>query len=92
MPHPVTIEAMANWLIQHDDIVLIGHVKPDGDAVGSCMAAMFALEQLGKRCFVYLSDGVPGIYKKYPQAERVISSGQARPFSPKCRNRASAAS
>lgn len=82
MPRRATIESIARWLVQRDNIVLIGHVKPDGDAVGSCMAAMLALEALGKRCFVYLSDGVPAMLRRYPYADRVVSSGQTLPFAP----------
>ena len=39
MANRVTIEALANWLKDKDDVVLLGHESPDGDAAGSCRPA-----------------------------------------------------
>ena len=45
-----------------DSIALIAHIKPDGDALGSCMALKHALEIIGKKVDVYCQDPVPHIF------------------------------
>lgn len=78
-----TIKALADWLKAHDDYVLIGHVHPDGDAAGSCMAAALALNALGKRAFVCLPGGVARMYGCFPRAAEIIAPQDALPFAPK---------
>ena len=41
MANRVTIEALADWLRKRDDIVLLGHIAPDGDAAGSRVLVRF---------------------------------------------------
>lgn len=79
----ITIEQLAQWLLGQDDILLIGHVFPDGDATGSCLAIMHALEKLGKRVEVRLPGGVAGMYKNLPAADRAVVSGTDTGFAPK---------
>lgn len=83
MPNRATIETLAAWVKAHDDFVLIGHVNADGDAVGSCMATMMALRALGKRAFVCLPGGMPGLYARYPMAGEAVAPGETLPFEPK---------
>lgn len=82
MPKRVTIEALARWLSDRDDIVLLGHVAPDGDAAGSCLALCHALRQLGKRAAVCLPEGIPMLYADLPGADGVIPTGEPLPFEP----------
>ena len=65
-----TIEELARWLKARDDILLLGHVSPDGDAVGSCLAVWHALRALGKRAAVALPGGVPRMYAYLPGADQ----------------------
>ena len=76
------IEALARWIEAHDDFAVIGHVMPDGDAVGSCMAMMMALEAMGKRAMVCLPNPVPKMYMGYPRANEVLTPGMEMPFIP----------
>lgn len=82
MTKRVTIEALARWLEDRDDIVLLGHVNPDGDAVGSALGLWHALIALGKRAAVCLPEGVPTLYTDLPGADRVIPAGEPLPFAP----------
>lgn len=82
MANRVTIDQLAAWLKERDDFILIGHISPDGDAVGSCIATMLALRALGKRVCVCLPEAVPAIYGTYPCAEEVLVRGDALPFTP----------
>ncbi len=83
MANRVTIEALAQWLKCRDDILLLGHVSPDGDAVGSNLALWHALQAMGKRAVVCLPDGVPGLYARLPGADGVVPAGMPLPFEPK---------
>ena len=82
MPTRVTIDALAEWLRKQEDIVLLGHVSPDGDAAGSALAVWHALRALGKRAVVCLPGGVPKLYANLPGAEGVLDSDSALPFEP----------
>lgn len=83
MQKQTTIKALAEWLKAHDDFVLISHVGPDGDAVGSSMGAMLALRALGKRAFVCLPHKIPRMFEKYPFAQEILTPEQPLPFEPK---------
>lgn len=82
MENRATIKELANWLLQHDDFALFGHVMPDGDAVGSCMAMCLALRGLGKRAMVCLPNPVPKMYAHFPFADEVLTPGMVMPFIP----------
>ena len=83
MAAKITIEQLAQWLKAQDDILLIGHVFPDGDTAGSCLALMHALEKLGKRVEVRLPGGIAAMYRSLPGAERTVVSGESTAFEPK---------
>ena len=83
MPTRVTIEALAGWLARQDDVALLGHVNPDGDAAGSCLAVWHALRALGRRAAVCLPGGMPRLYADLPGADAVVPSGEPLPFAPK---------
>ena len=60
------------FLQEHDSFLLIAHVAPDGDALGSCLALRLLLEQLGKRAQVVCDDPMPHLYGWLPGAEQVL--------------------
>ncbi|MEG1524064.1 MAG: bifunctional oligoribonuclease/PAP phosphatase NrnA [Clostridia bacterium] len=62
----------------HDDILLIAHVSPDGDTLGSSLALYGALLQLGKRAQIVCEDSVPRIYRFLPNAGQVLLPENAR--------------
>lgn len=72
---------LAAFLKAHDDYILFGHVNPDGDAAGSCIALALALRQMGKRAFVYLPGGLPKMYGMFERAVEIISDGSF-PYAP----------
>ena len=60
------------FLRVHSDFLLIAHVAPDGDAIGSCLALKQLLEQMGKRARVICDDPVPHLYAFLPGANKVL--------------------
>ena len=78
-----TIDELARWLRARDDFAVIGHVSPDGDAAGSCVAVAMALRALGKRAFACLPGGMPKMFSRFAGADEVVAAGAATPFPPK---------
>ena len=62
----------------HDDILLIAHVSPDGDTLGSCLALYAALFQLGKTAQIVCEDAVPQIYRFLPNSDQIVQPDKAR--------------
>ena len=58
-------------LRQADSILISVHRNPDGDALGSQIALMIALERLGKAVTIHNLDPVPESYRFLPRADRV---------------------
>lgn len=75
-------KAIAQWLKENDDIAIITHIMPDGDALGSPLALMHALKDMGKRAFVCDRDEVPGYLRMLPGWETVVMP-DALPYPPK---------
>jgi phosphoesterase RecJ-like protein len=52
-------------------LLLVGHVKPDGDAVGSILALHLALSRLGKDVLLACDDDLPERFSFLPRVERI---------------------
>src|SRR6266511_3163248 len=53
------LEAVAEAIRSHDRFLVTTHENPDGDALGSLLAARLALDELGKDAVMYLAGEVP---------------------------------
>jgi len=51
--------------------LIVSHVDPDGDSIGSMIAMGMVLEKMGLSCSFYSQDGIPRIYRFLPGADRV---------------------
>ena len=69
----------AEFIKTHDDFLLIAHVSPDGDALGSCLALYCALLSLGKCAQVVCEEPVPHTYRFLPHADSVLLPVEAKP-------------
>ena len=58
----MNIADMAAWLRANDQVLVVSHTSPDGDAVGSTLAAAYILQSLGKRVVIYNASGIPEAY------------------------------
>ncbi len=52
-------------------VVLVTHIKPDSDAIGSLLGLAWALRQLGKDVVAAVDDGVPSFLRFLPGADEV---------------------
>lgn len=57
-------------------IVLASHVRPDGDAIGSCVALGHSLGEMGKSVVILNQDPVPGNLAFLPGTELVRRPGE----------------
>ena len=60
-----------------DSIVLLAHVRPDGDAIGSEVALGSSLRALGKDVVVMNEDGCPESLAFLPESDSVVRPGGA---------------
>ena len=83
------IQNSRKWVEKVDKIVIVAHVSPDGDAIGSSLGLYHFLNQLGKQVNVIVPDPFPGflswmkssndilIAERYPQlAEETIAAAE----------------
>ncbi|HEV8180366.1 MAG TPA: bifunctional oligoribonuclease/PAP phosphatase NrnA [Gaiellaceae bacterium] len=59
MTQTTDLKAIADALRRHDRFLVVTHENPDGDALGSLLAATLALRQLGKDAVMYLAGRTP---------------------------------
>ena len=50
------IDHFAKWMERADKIVIVAHVGPDGDAIGSSLGLWHFLNTQDKDCLLYTSD------------------------------------
>ncbi len=57
------LKACADFLRQREAYLLVSHVRPDGDTLGSCAALCSALRRLGKTAWIYPNPQVTPRYQ-----------------------------
>jgi phosphoesterase RecJ-like protein len=73
------IQTIATAIRRHDRCLVLTHVNPDGDALGSMLGLALGLERAGLRAFPLCADPVPAAYRFLPGAERVAAEPPPRP-------------
>lgn len=73
------LQDAVRFLRAYDDLLLIAHVSPDGDTLGSSFALYGALLELGKHAQVVCEDPVPAIYRFLPFSDQLIPPEKAKP-------------
>ena len=58
-------------IAKHNSFVIMSHVRPDGDAIGSQLALGFSLMAMGKTVFLVNEDGVPESMEFLKGSEKV---------------------
>jgi bifunctional oligoribonuclease and PAP phosphatase NrnA len=62
-PHPQVIDRIIEGLRASRTVCVVGHVRPDGDCVGSQLGLALALQDLGKKVTCWNEDPVPQKYE-----------------------------
>jgi len=66
-----TIEQLGEIFRKHDSFVIMSHVRPDGDAIGSQIGLGFALMAAGKTVRLINEDGLPENLAFLPGSEKI---------------------
>jgi phosphoesterase RecJ-like protein len=72
-PNHATFEQIGEVLRAHQSFVLLSHVRPDGDAIGSQIALGFSLLAMGKSVRLINEDGLPDNLAFLPGSGRIES-------------------
>ncbi len=64
-------ELIRQFFASHQQYVIISHIRPDGDAVGSLLGLGMALQNTGKDVQFVLNDGVPLSFRHLPGHELI---------------------
>lgn len=69
-----TLEGIAAFLLDHDDLCICGHVSPDGDCLGSQLALAAALRRAGKRvtCLLARDEAIDPVFLFLPGADELV--------------------
>ncbi len=71
MSQSSTFQEIGAWFDQYESFVLLSHVRPDGDAIGSQIALGFTLEAAGKKVRLINEDGLPDNLAFMAGSERI---------------------
>ncbi|RQD75387.1 MAG: bifunctional oligoribonuclease/PAP phosphatase NrnA [Candidatus Syntrophonatronum acetioxidans] len=63
-----SLETIAQVLYEKDNFIIVSHLNPDGDSVGSVLALGQALQVLGKKVILSTIDSVPFKYAFLPES------------------------
>lgn len=69
-----TYAGLGNKLRGAERIMVVSHIRPDGDAIGSLLGLGLALEEAGKKIQMISPDGVPANFKHLPGSEQIVQS------------------
>ena len=77
--HPQVIDRILEVISEHKTFCIVGHVRPDGDCIGSQLGLALALRNEGKKVTVWNKDSVPqklkfldpdGVFQKPKRGEK----------------------
>ncbi len=76
------IRKIAQILDAEDSFLVVTHINPDGDAIGSLLGTALALREMGKMVVPLLSHKIPRMYHFLPGQGEVLSKVEDIPFEP----------
>lgn len=68
---------VADLLAERDSFLILCHVMPDGDTIGSALALRHAITHMNKTAAVVCQDPVPEMYRFLPGSSLVVTPGDA---------------
>ena len=72
-PEMTPEEKLADLIATSEDILVITHRNPDGDAIGSLLGFSRMLRLMGKKPTVYCPDKIPQVLSFLPDLEEVVT-------------------
>ena len=59
-------------IAENEKFLVVSHIRPDGDAVGSVLGLGLALQAVGKDVLMVLEDGVPKSYRHLTGSDQIV--------------------
>lgn len=72
-----TVAQIGQKFAAAQNILIVSHVRPDGDAIGALLGLGLALRAAGKNVETVLTDGVPGSFRHLPGSDQVKKTPEA---------------
>ncbi|MCK4237123.1 MAG: DHH family phosphoesterase [Candidatus Krumholzibacteria bacterium] len=73
-------EEIESIIRRHQRFLILGHVDPDGDCIGSVLAFAQFLLGRGKEVMCYVPGEIPGVYMKLPCTDLLVSESELSRF------------
>ncbi len=73
----LSLRETANYLKKHNNYVILTHVSPDGDTLGSAYALYYGLKEIGKTACVVCPDVIPEKYSYFVQTTAGVKRDEA---------------
>ncbi len=70
------LQILRKQLYAAKNILIVSHVRPDGDAVGSLLGLGLSLQAVDKEVQMVLSDGVPGDFRHLHGSDQIRTKSQ----------------
>lgn len=64
----LNLNSLCKFLKTHNDYIILTHISPDGDTLGSAYALALGLKSIGKRAYVVCNDEIPAKYNYFVKA------------------------
>ena len=77
------IDRVEKWFEKADKLVIVSHVSPDGDAIGSSLGLYHFLSSLDKTVHVVVPNAFPDNFKWMPGAKEIIQYNRYKDFADK---------
>lgn len=77
------IDHLAKWFSKAEKIVIVSHVSPDGDAIGSSLGLAHYLEVQGKDVHVIVPNAFPDFLRWMPGSKEVLFYDRYKDFADK---------
>lgn len=72
MSKKLTMPEVASLFDRADDIVIVSHINPDGDALGSTLALATGLKKMGKKVIISIDDEISSYYNFMPGIDQFV--------------------
>lgn len=82
MSAPLFPDSLLSALRDHDSFLISGHIRPDGDALGSTLALGLSLRAAGKKVMMVNEHPVPGNLAFLPESGLVRQAGSVSEVEP----------
>ncbi len=71
---------VAALIERHERFLILGHIDPDGDCIGSMLALARFLRAKGKQAVCFAPGEIPSIYLNLPDAEMIVPESEIGRF------------